>query len=374
MPPLRILIIDDSVVIRKVLSETLSSDPQLEVVSTACDGRVGLAKIAQVHPDLVTLDVEMPVMDGLETLAEVRKLYPRLPVIMFSTLTERGATATLDALSLGASDYVTKPSNTGSMSAATERIEADLIPKIKALCARSSSKPAAIAPALPAPGPRAPAIFRPIEIVAIGTSTGGPNALAELFPRIPKDFPVPIVAVQHMPPLFTKMLAERLASRSSIPIEEGVADAALAPGHAWIAPGNFHMTVKRTGLSRRLSLNQDPPENSCRPAVDVLFRSVASVYGASALGIVMTGMGSDGVLGSQKICEAGGHVIVQDEASSVVWGMPGLVYAAGHADAVFPLTQLAGEITRRVVESRSRRSSDSAGPHSFSNKSSAESR
>ena len=331
-------------------------------------------KIAQVHPDLVTLDVEMPVMDGLETLAEVRKLYRRLPVIMFSTLTERGATATLDALSLGASDYVTKPSNTGSMSEATERIKADLIPKIKALCARSPSKPAKIAPALPAPRSRAGAILRPIEIVAIGTSTGGPNALAELFPRIPKDFPVPIVAVQHMPPLFTKMLAERLASRSSIPIEEGVADAALAPGHAWIAPGNFHMTVKRTGMSRRLSLNQDPPENSCRPAVDVLFRSVASVYGASALGIVMTGMGSDGVLGSQKICEAGGHVIVQDEASSVVWGMPGLVYAAGHADAVFPLMQLAGEITRRVVESRSRRSSDSAGPHPFSNKSSAESR
>jgi len=175
-----------------------------------------------------------------------------------------------------------------------------------------------------------------------------------------------------MPPLFTKMLAERLASRSSIPIEEGVADAALAPGHAWIAPGNFHMTVKRTGMSRRLSLNQDPPENSCRPAVDVLFRSVASVYGASALGIVMTGMGSDGVLGSQKICEVGGHVIVQDEASSVVWGMPGLVYAAGHADAMFPLTQLAGEITRRVVESRSRRASDSTGPHPFSNKPSAE--
>jgi two-component system chemotaxis response regulator CheB len=171
-------------------------------------------------------------------------------------------------------------------------------------------------------------------------------------PRIPKDFPVPIVAVQHMPPLFTKMLAERLASRSNISIDEGVAEADLTPGHAWIAPGNFHMTVKRAGMNWRLSLNQDAPENSCRPAVDVLFRSVASVYGASALAVVMTGMGSDGVLGSQKIREAGGHVIVQDEASSVVWGMPGLVYAAGYADAVYPLNQLASEVTRRVAESR----------------------
>jgi two-component system chemotaxis response regulator CheB len=357
MPPLRILVIDDSVVIRKVLSQTLASDPELEVIATAGDGRIGLAKIAQLQPDLITLDVEMPVMDGLETLAEVRKLYPHLPVIMFSTLTERGASATLEALSLGASDYVTKPSNTGSMDVATERIKAELVPKIKALCSGRPQKKPASAPRppvrIPVPQPRPAGRSRPIEIVAIGTSTGGPNALAEVLPRIPKDFPVPIVAVQHMPPLFTKMLAERLASRSRIPVEEGLADVSLSPAHAWIAPGNFHMTVRRAGMSGRLALNQDPPEHSCRPAVDVLFRSVASVYGASALGVVMTGMGSDGVIGSGKIREAGGHVIIQDEASSVVWGMPGLVCAAGYADAVFPLGQLADEITRRVMESRS---------------------
>ena len=166
-----------------------------------------------------------------------------------------------------------------------------------------------------------------------------------------------------MPPLFTKMLADRLASRSRIPVDEGAADVPLAPGHAWIAPGNFHMTVKRAGLSARLSLNQDPPENSCRPAVDVLFRSVASMYGASALAIVMTGMGADGVIGSRKIREAGGHVIIQDEASSVVWGMPGLVYAAGQADGVFPLNQLAAEITRRVTESRASGSARRAADH-----------
>jgi two-component system, chemotaxis family, protein-glutamate methylesterase/glutaminase len=348
---MRVLIVDDSVVIRKILADTLAEDSEIQVVGTASDGHIALAKIAQLNPDLVTLDVEMPVMNGLETLAEVRKLYPKLPVIMFSTLTERGASATLDALALGASDYATKPSNTGSPEVAIESIRHELIPKIKALCAAHVRKPLPIPAMRPAPRPRILAHPR-IEIVAIGTSTGGPNALAEVFPGIPKDFPVPIVTVQHMPPVFTRLLAERLASKSAIPVEEGTAEAELAPGHAWIAPGNFHMVVKRTGLRRRLDLNQDAPENSCRPAVDVLFRSVAAAYGPNALGVVMTGMGADGVIGSQAIRDAGGEVIIQDEASSVVWGMPGLVHAAGQEDGVYALKQLAPEITRRVLESR----------------------
>jgi two-component system chemotaxis response regulator CheB len=351
MTPIRILVVDDSVVIRKVLSDTLSGDPALEVVGVASDGRIALAKIPLLKPDLITLDIEMPVMDGLQTLAAVRKLYPKLPVIMFSTLTERGAAATLDALSLGASDYATKPSNTGSTAVALERIRIELIPKIKALCGIASLK------LLPLPRSRPPLKGRVrsnsrIEIVAIGTSTGGPNALAEVLPRIPSDFPVPIVVVQHMPPIFTRLLAERLASRSAIPVEEGSADVILTPGHAWIAPGNFHMKVMRAGLSSRLTLNQGPPENSCRPAVDVLFRSVAAAYGANVLEVVMTGMGSDGVLGAQDILDAGGAVIIQDEASSVVWGMPGLVHASGLADAAYPLDHLATEITRRVLHSR----------------------
>ncbi len=351
MAPIRILVVDDSVVIRKLLSETLSGDRALEVIATASDGRIALAKIAQLKPDLVTLDIEMPVMNGLETLTALRKLYPKLPVIMFSTLTEHGAAATLDALSLGASDYATKPSNTGSPALAIERIRAELIPKIKALCGIAALK------VMPPPGSR-PTLkvrekFKPrIEIVAIGTSTGGPNALAEVLPRIPNDFPVPIVVVQHMPPIFTRLLAERLAGRSAIPVEEGSPGAVLSPGHAWIAPGNFHMKVTRTGLTSRLNLNQGPPENSCRPAVDVLFRSVAAAYGANVLGVVMTGMGSDGVLGAQDICDAGGNVIIQDENSSVVWGMPGLVHASGLDDAAYPLDQLAPEITRRVLQSR----------------------
>jgi two-component system chemotaxis response regulator CheB len=352
MNPIRILVVDDSVVMRKVLCEILSADPQIEVVGTAGDGHIALAKIAQLHPDLVTLDVEMPVLNGLETLAEIRKVDRKLPVVMFSTLTERGAGATLDALSLGASDYATKPSNAGSPAAAVAAIRAELIPKIKALCAHPARTVSSLPP------PRAPVPVRRrgrrrIEIVAIGTSTGGPNALAEVLPRIPKDFPVPIVLVQHMPPIFTRLLADRLGSHSAIPIHEGSAGIVLAPGQAWIAPGNFHMTVKRTAAGSRLELNQDAPENSCRPAVDVLFRSVAEAYGESVLGVVMTGMGSDGVHGAQRIHERGGEVIIQDEASSVVWGMPGLVHAAGQADAVYPLDQLSQEITRRVVESRS---------------------
>jgi len=354
MARIRILVVDDSVVVLKLLCDTLSKDPELEVVASAGHGRIALTKIQQFRPDLITLDVEMPVMNGLETLVELRKLYPKIPVIMFSTLTERGASATLDALAMGASDYATKPSNTGSPAEAIEVIRAELVPKIKALCRTSSAKLNSVPPFRPAVRVPAPANRR-IEIVAIGTSTGGPNALAEVLPRIPKDFPVPIVVVQHMPPIFTRMLAERLASRSAVAVEEGSEGVVLSPARSWIAPGNFHMTVARAGLNWRLELNQDPPKHSCRPAVDVLFRSVAEVYRANVLGVVMTGMGSDGVLGAQQIREAGGVVIIQDQPSSVVWGMPGLVYAAGHADAIYPLDQLASQITRRVLQSRAPR-------------------
>jgi len=356
MASIRILVVDDSVVIRKMLCDTLSKDPELEVIASASDGRIALAKIAQLHPDLVTLDIEMPVMNGLETLGEIRKSDPKLPVIMFSNLTEHGAAATLDALSLGASDYATKPSRTGSPGGAIEAIQAELIPKIKALCPATLSKPKTQPtqrPAAPLPRTR---LKQPVEIVAIGTSTGGPNALAEVLPRIPRDFPVPIVVVQHMPPIFTHLLAQRLAKQSKIPVAEGRAGENLTAGHVWIAPGDFHMTVARAGVHWRLDLKQEPPRHSCRPAVDVLFRSVATVFGGNVLGVVMTGMGSDGVLGAQQIREAGGEVIIQDQASAVVWGMPGLVYAAGQADGVYPLDQLASEITRRVLQSRTSKS------------------
>jgi two-component system, chemotaxis family, protein-glutamate methylesterase/glutaminase len=359
MTPFRILVVEDSVVMRKLLCDILSADPKLEVVGTACDGKVALAKFAQLHPDLITLDIEMPVMNGLEALVEIRKVDPNIPVLIFSMLTERGASATIEALSLGASDYVTKPTGVGSQSDATESIRSDLVAKIKTLCARSVRKPPSPVGSVPPFPPalvRAPTLVRPrIDIVTIGSSTGGPSALVQVLSRIPEDFPVPIVVVQHMPPIFTRRLAERLAAYSKIQVQEGSEGVALRPGQAWIAPGNFHMTVKRSKRDFHLELNQTPPENSCRPAVDVLFRSVAEAYSANVLAVVMTGMGADGMAGARSVRQAGGEVIIQDEASSVVWGMPGAVHAAGQADAVYPLDQLSAEITHRVFKGRSLR-------------------
>ena len=356
MRKIRILVVDDSVVIRRMVSDALAADPELEVAGSAANGHIALSKIPQVNPDLLTLDIEMPEMDGLEALRELRKTYTKLPVIMFSTLTERGASATLDALALGANDYVTKPSNVGSASVALERIREELIPKIKALC--RVSPPPAIALPKPAAAPRvfpkieARGVGAPAEIVAIGVSTGGPNALAEVIPQLPASLPVPVVIVQHMPPIFTKLLAERLAAKSQIRVEEGRPGERLEPGRAWVAPGDFHMAVERKGSGVQLVTHRQPPENSCRPAVDVLFRSVAEAYGPRALGVVMTGMGQDGLRGSERIREAGGRVLAQDEATSVVWGMPGFVAHAGLAEKVLPLSQIAAEIVLRVSEPR----------------------
>jgi two-component system, chemotaxis family, protein-glutamate methylesterase/glutaminase len=360
MPPIRVLIVDDSVVVRKVVSTALSVDPGIAIAGTAADGRIALAKIPLLTPDLVTLDIEMPGLNGIETLKEIRNLYPKLPVIMFSNMTERGAAITLDALSLGASDYATKPSKSGDPEVAAERIRSELIPKIKAICALRPSVPQPSR--LPVPEPLPPQQFTTpvsqpaapsrIDILAIGASTGGPNALAKVLPAFPKNFPVPIVIVQHMPPLFTRLLSERLNEKSKITIREGEPGRSLEPGEAWIAPGAYHMTVERFGASFRLAMNQEPPENSCRPAVDVLFRSAARVYGGNVLAVVLTGMGSDGVRGAQHIRERGGQVWVQDEASSVVWGMPGMVAEAGQADEIIPLDIMAYEIVRRIKNSR----------------------
>lgn len=369
---IRILIVDDSAVARRVLTDVLSGDPLLEVVDSAPNGRVALDKLPTAKPDLIILDVEMPEMDGLETLAEIRKRHPRLPVIMFSALTERGASVTLEALALGANDYVTKPSNTGNRANALQQVREDLIPRIKAFCrdivalaaAPPVSEPATVFkprpvlgspptsaphPALkPALTPIAPRSHARVDVVAIGLSTGGPNALAALLPQIPAQLPVPIVIVQHMPPIFTRTLAERLATQSGLPIAEGVAGVILKPGQIWIAPGGLHMIVERQGLQIRLQLHQGEPENSCRPAVDVLLRSVAEIYCGNVLAVIMTGMGQDGLRGCEAIHKTGGQIIAQDEASSVVWGMPGAIVKAGLADGQIALPQLAREIQARV--------------------------
>ncbi len=357
MAKIRVLIVDDAVVVRRLLANILASDPMFEVVGTAANGRIALAKIPSTRPDAVILDVEMPEMDGLATLVEIRKDYPHLPVIMFSSLTARGAQATLDALALGANDYVTKPADAGGIDAATQRIRDELIPKIKAFCTKVTPQ---VAPAVlerpptphrpPAPMPPRPA--RRVDIVAIGVSTGGPAALAQLIPALPASFPVPMVIVQHMPPIFTTHLAQRLTMHANLPIYEGAPGDVLRSGGVWLAPGDHHMVLSRQIAAVRIETNQAPPENFCRPAVDVLFRSVADIYGGHALAVVLTGMGQDGCRGCAAIHQAGGHVIVQDEASSVVWGMPGSVVTAGLADAVLPLDQLASAIVRRVQVGR----------------------
>lgn len=356
MPKIRILIVDDAVVVRSRLKKILSADPELEVVGVAATGRIALAKLSQVNPDIVILDVDMPDLNGLETLTELRKTHSQLPVIMFSTLTYTGATATLDALTLGASDYATKPSNSGSREIADRHIQETLIPKIKAL---NKSKVGAngyspvhkskvINPPLNPYSPKPSS--KPIELVTIGVSTGGPNALASLLSQLPADFPVPIAIVQHMPPVFTKLLAERLNAKCSLQVEEARSGVRLTPGCVWLAPGDYHLIVKRDVNGLFLETNQNPPENSCRPSVDVLLRSIAPLCRDkfSTIAVILTGMGQDGLQGCREISHVGGEIIAQDEASSVVWGMPSFVVNAGLADRVLPLDAIAEELINRV--------------------------
>ncbi len=345
---IRVLVVDDSLVVRKVLSDILNSTPETELVGAVASGEIALVNIPMLKPDVITLDIEMPGMNGLQTLAQIRKLYPKLPVIMFSTLTEHGAAATLEALALGATDYATKPTSGEGLADARQQVQRELIAKITGLRAPVFRlPPAAFLPALP----HRP-IQRRIDIVAIGTSTGGPNALGEVIPALPADLAVPVVVVQHMPALFTRMLAKHLNARSKLPVEEGSAGIKLRPGEVWIAPGDYHMTLVRDKEGVQLALNQDPPEHSCRPSVDPLFRSVARTFGPHALAVVMTGMGSDGAAGARVIRQAGGEILIQDQASSVVWGMPGAVAAAGVVDQILPLTSIATEIAKRVASRR----------------------
>lgn len=345
---IRVLVVDDSVVVRRLVSQALESDPAIEVVGTAANGNIAIQRIPQMNPDLVTLDIEMPDCDGLETLRRVRKTWPRLPVVMFSTLTRRGAVETLEALSIGASDYVTKPSNVGSIDEGLEAVRSSLIPKVKALC--RFEPPPAMLPARPEW--RALAATRGersgFDIVAIGVSTGGPNALAAVIPALPRTFPVPVLIVQHMPPLFTKMLAERLDASSPLAVQEAEEGQPIQPGHVYIAPGDYHLTLVRKGAAWNCALNREPPENSCRPAVDVLFRSIAESFGSRSLALVLTGMGQDGLRGAERIRESGGRVLAQDEPTSIVWGMPGAVARSGLAEAVLPLGDIATELIRRT--------------------------
>jgi two-component system, chemotaxis family, protein-glutamate methylesterase/glutaminase len=353
---IRVLVVDDSVVIRRLVAHALSEESQIEVVGTAANGAIALQKIPQLKPDVITLDIEMPEMNGLDALRQIRKLHPAVRVIMFSTLTERGAAVTFEALSLGASDYVAKAANVGSLEKSMLSLRSELVPKMKQFF-RPEDRTKKTSPAS-APGLGTAVTPRVVgknsksvglrKIVAIGVSTGGPNALAEVMPMFPKDFPLPILIVQHMPPLFTRFLSERLDSLSHIRVEEAKAGARLEPGKAFLAAGGTHMRVQNAGGICSVAEDDGPPVNSCKPAVDVLFNSVAAVFGGATVAAMLTGMGADGLRGTETLARLGAYVIAQDEASSVVWGMPGAIVKAGLANATVDLRAIVPEILKQV--------------------------
>ena len=376
---LRVLAADDSAVMRRALrtifdlhaQDSKSLLPKMQLCGVAEDGMACLRAIKRLQPDVLLLDFEMPVLNGLEVLSRLRVEAPWLPVIMCSAYTERGAKATLDALTLGAKDYVMKPSQQSDFASALDVLMEQLLPRIAAIAgpirtpdtvATAFSKELQTAAGLEtmaletlALETRARAAEERIEVVVIGVSTGGPAALEVMLPTLPKDLPVPVLIVQHMPRLYTGALAKRLDGLCALNVREAVKGDPVQAGCIYLAPGDAHMELTAAGRERRnpaVHLHQGPALNSCMPSADYLFRSAAALYGAGTLAVVMTGMGADGVEGARAVYEAGGTVLAQDEASSAVWGMPGRVSRAGIARETLPLNRLAQEITRLVRAGR----------------------
>jgi two-component system chemotaxis response regulator CheB len=345
MTPTRVLVVDDSAVARRVLTEALVRHRGVEVVAAVGSGRIALDRLEQLAPDVVTLDVEMPGVGGLEVLRAIKARHPRLPVVMVSAHTERGAGVTIDALLLGADDYVTKPSGAPSAAAALDALSQRLGPKVVAL--HRARRATAKAPAVVAPR-RAAAPGGSVAAVVVGASTGGPDALARLCAALPATAGSPVVIVQHMPELFTRLLAERLGRSCALEVSEAVEGDVVAPGRVLVAPGGRHLRLRVDAGSVVVALDDGPPVLSCRPSVDVTLLDAARVYADRLLAVVLTGMGKDGAAGASAVRSAGGRVLVQDAASSVVWGMPGAVVRAGAADAVLPLDALCAEVAQRL--------------------------
>jgi two-component system chemotaxis response regulator CheB len=353
---IRVMVVDDSVVVRGLIARIVESEPTFEVVHTAANGLMAVQRMQASPVDVVVLDIEMPVMDGLTALPQLLAAHPKTRVIIASTLSTPGAEVTLRALALGAADFIPKPTTSAGIrgSGAAGEFKRELVSKIRSLGRAGNgasvphTAPAARAQTRPTPAPGAPTL-RPLPdlrpaVLAIGASTGGPQALTTLIGRIGPIPHVPVMITQHMPPKFTAILSEHIGRAGGCTCAEGQAGEPLLPGRLYVAPGGYHMVAEGPLASPRIALNQDPPENFCRPSVDVMFRSLARVYGAGVLAVVLTGIGCDGTAGGRAIVERGGAVLAQDEASSVVWGMPGSATRAGLSSLVLPLPELADRI------------------------------
>jgi two-component system chemotaxis response regulator CheB len=347
--PVRVLVVDDSALMRKLIPQILATDDSIQVVGTAMDGNFGLKKIEELKPQVITLDLEMPGMGGLDMLKEIMR-HHRLPVIVVSSHSTQGASVTLKALAMGAFDFVAKPSD---VSANMPEIAAELISKIKAAAQSRGVVLRPVQPASPPSGKATPSQrHRPNRVVAIGASTGGPHALHYLISQLPRDFPGTILIVQHMPEGFTEMFSRRLDEVSAISVKEAQSGDLLLAGRALVCPGNRHLKVKRLPLGDVAVLADEPPVNGHRPSVDVLFQSVADEFGSQTVAVLMTGMGDDGARGMGYIKGAGGMTIAQSEESCVVFGMPRAAIERGYASRVAPLEVLAHTIMAQCTLDR----------------------
>lgn len=354
-----VLLVDDSAVVRGLLARALETDPSICISGTAMHGEAAL-RWMESHPvHVVVLDVEMPVMDGLTALQKIQELYPDVHCIMASSLTFGGAETTVKALSLGAAGCIAKPV-ANSVAESVKQLTQELVPLVKALgesCLSKKTAPETISrePDKRAYAPTATQVKQPLvppKILAIGSSTGGPQALREVLTGLPKDFSLPIFITQHMPPMFTPMLAQHIEKDTGRPCAEGTDGGIIENGHTYIAPGDFHMTIDKQDGRMIMRLNQEPQEHFCRPSVNPMFRTISEWYGKGVLGVMLTGMGDDGIEGTQQLVDNGGYMIAQDEESSVVWGMPGAVARKDLAHQVLPLKKIASSIlhlTQREV-------------------------
>jgi len=370
----RILIVDDQATSGNLLRKTLSVYANLEIVGSVSTCKIALSKISQVNPDVIMLAVDMPDTDVIQTLLDIRKTYPALPVLMLCVKKQnKHAAKVLEALAAGANDYISKSKKSTAEPETNEQFRKELLQKLKPFCRGSFKQKSSKAIKKTRPESigcvskkndrstartcKTPVGFKKemddrIDVLAIGVSTGGPQALHKILPQLPNNFPVPIVIVQHMPSGFTDLLAKRLNTRSSIAVKEGQNGDTLRPGQALLAPGGMHMVIQPGENGTQIKTHMGPPENSCRPAVDVLFRSVADCYGSRTLAVILTGMGQDGLKGCESIRESGGTVFIQDENSSVVWGMPGSLARAGLANKTLSIDAMAAAIGKRVWQGR----------------------